>query len=352
MPIMDPESLGRIVLERCPKGRMNIEAMVEGKDVTILLFVPIGRLFFGSKAEVECSADSEDEIRQQFARNTEYSELKSEDKQRKQIDAFATRSVEQRKSWIRDALLGAGVIDLTYSVLGVQGLASLGKQTLAEYLQPKYYLHFFDTNILMRHVISNYFRLRIQPLVLKDVLAAVPPAVIWELEDASNRDEASEEGRTARSAFRDVAYIQSSMRRQVVPVKISEDKPSDRLIRLQIRQFNWIPLAVLKTEEVKTEAKIFMTFDRVSALAAQAEGLACCSLDVPLEQQGWAFAPIGVQSLEEMLGTFLAELSVLRRCLKVSCAVGGQFFVLGDWPGKTSHDWVKGNVRCEESPFL
>jgi hypothetical protein len=330
---------------------MNIEAIIEGKDIAKTLFVPVGRLFFGPKAEVECSEDSEEEIRRELARNAAYSQLKSEDKQLKQINAFVASSVEQRKRWIRDALLGAGVIDLTYSVLGVQGIASLGKESLAQHLQPKHYLHVFDTNILMRHLISNYFRLRVQPSVLKDVLAAIPPAVIWELEDASNRDETSEDGRTARSAFRDVAYVQSSMRRQTISAKISEDKPSDRLIRLQIRQFNWDPLTVLKPEEVKTESKIFMTFDRVSALAAQAEGLACCSLDVPLEQQRWRFAPIGIQSLEEMLGTFLAELSVLRRSLKVGCQAGGQFFVLGDWSGKTSGDWVKGNIRCEDSLF-
>jgi hypothetical protein len=340
-----------MVLERCSKSPLNIEAMVEGKDVAILLFVPVGRLCFDSRAEVECSSISEDEIRRELARNAEYSKLQSGDKQRKQIDAFVAKSVEQRKRWIRDALLGSGAIDPTYSILGVHGLTSIGKQTLAEHLKPKHYLHVFDTNILMRHLISNYFRLRVEPSVLKDVLAAIPPAVLWELEDVSNREESSEEERAARSAFRDVAYVQSSMKRQAIPARLSEDKPSDRLIRLQIRQFNWQPLGVLKPEEVKTEAKIFMTFDRVSALAAQAEGLACCSLDVPLEQQRWTVAPIGSQSFEEMVGTFLAELSVLRGTVKVSCAAGGQFFLLGDWPGKTGHEWVKGHVRYEDAPL-
>jgi len=350
LPISDPSNLGQKILELYSESRAIIEAKTEGKDVEKTVFIPIAHASFGSELKLESTETTDDEIRKQLESGSpQYSQLEPDDKERKQIDAFATKVVERRRHWLRDALLASGLIDPSYSILGRIGIAFPGKVTLAKDFQPKHYLYVFDTNVFARHLISNYLRLRLSQSTMKDILVATPPAVIWELEEIANRRVDEEETRIARSAFRDVAYMESSMKVQLIPAKGADTETvlSDRLIRRQVREFKWNPLAVLKTEEVSTEAKVFVTFDRVSALAAQAEGLVCCSLDVPVEQGSWTLNPVDAQSREDALGSFFAELSVLRGTIRVRSGAKPEFYVLGDWPGKANHEWIKGQIRHE-----
>jgi hypothetical protein len=345
MLAVDAIGLGRKVMESCPEREVTVETEVEGKQIDFDLSLPVMKLAFGSGLSIDANVPSQHDLKTWLNRDDRYTMLKGDDKRRKQIDAFVTKTVEERQLWVRDGLLAAGLLEPAYTVLGHGGIAKSSKENFAEHLAKSHSLFVFDTNVFMRHIFSNYLKLRLTTMGTTNT--ATVPAAIWELEDIANRDD-PEQARLARSAFRDVVSMQSSTKYQVIESQ-SIEMPSDRLIRQQVRGFKWSGTEWKEPGEVVTfgtEAKVFVTFDRVSALAAQAEGMACTSLDVPVGGPTWSVKPVRSQKMEEMIGAFLSELAIARGVITIKNE-DVTMRVSGDWAGKSSLEWIEGKVRLE-----
>lgn len=345
MQIVDATELGRTVIGKYKEAKVNVK--VEAKDLDFDLFLPVLQAEIdSSSSEIRLSTNdsSEAQLKASLNEDAQYASLGKEDKRCKQTDAFVAKLVEERQRWIGDSLLAAGLSEPNYTMLGMHGSAATAGETYAEHLAKLHQLMVFDTNVFMRHLFSNYLRLRLS--TSSNVNAATVPGVVWELEDIANRTDNREQARIARSAFRDVAKLQSFTKCQVISAR-ELDIPSDRLIRQQVRDFHWG--GVQWTENGKTygtETKIFVTFDRVSALAAQAEGMVCTSLDSPVGGPTWHVKPIGSESLEETVGSFCVELAITAGVVKVG-KDDDTVRISGDWAGKSNMQWINGKVRLE-----
>jgi hypothetical protein len=345
--ITDASKLGKTIIERYSKKEMVVNARIEANDVDFDLFLPLGKATIDSSSSTlhfSIDGSSDSELKTLLDGESTYRNLPKDDKKRKQIEAFCTKLVDQRQGWIRDCLLAAGLLEPSYSMLGARGFISTPKGTYAKSLEDAHHLMVFDTNIFMRHLISNYLRLRVS--TIDSLHTATPPAVVWELEDIANRAD-DDQARIARSSFRDIARMQSSTKYLVIMTR-ELDSASDRLIRKQVRDFNWDG-DMWKTEKGETfgtKTKIFVTFDRVSALAAHAEGMVCASLDVPTTNTAWNLKPIGSQPMEEMVGSIFFEAAILREVITLGDKED-TMRISGDWPGKSNTEWIEGKVRLD-----
>lgn len=347
MPIIDSSELGNKLVAKYANGEMSLNVRIEGKDVDMDLFLPIARTTLDQQffqMQIAINDSSESDLKSALNQKAEYTGLHAGDRKRKEIDAYLLKVVEERQRWIRDCLLGAGLLDPSYTMLGRRGYAATAPETYAEHVAKRHELMVFDTNIFMRHLISNYLALR--PSNLGILNTATAPAVIWELEDIANRDD-REQSRLARSAFRDVARMQSSTKFQPIEARTVEPT-SDRLIRQQVRDFKWVGTR-WKGEDGKeylNESKLFVTFDRVSSLAAQGEGMLCTSLDVPVEASNWSVKPVPSQTFSDMVGSFFVEIAICRGNVSIGDD-SKTLRVSGDWAGKSNKEWIEGKVRID-----
>ncbi len=351
-------SLGQTMLSLYRERRITVYFRVEGKDVESYLYVPICSLSFGE--DLKANAIPEISIRKSVRDQPEYEKLledsKSQDDSKvapatlkKLIDAYAAQAAISSERWLRDCLFAAGILEPTYSLLGYMGLSKTGQVTFAEHLEALSYLLVFDTNIFIKNVFSNYLRLRKSDT--SKTLTSTVPAVIWELETKANNKSKPQESRLAKGAFRDVALMQSSTKYIRFQGQDSEAEPSDRLIRQQVRKFHFEEFVQTLPHMRVIDKKLFVTFDRTNALAAHAEGILCCSLDVPLEQSSWPLQPVGNQTRDELVGCLLMQLAILGGTTKITCNGMKDSFIMGDWAGKSSNDWISGFVRLEDFPF-
>jgi hypothetical protein len=339
-------SLGRSFLGLYKRRRVGIEVNVEAEDIGPYVFVPLCSIYYDD-AELEIVTDQSptsaltDTLEKMSSELVKSVEQKNDQKDNPKNNAirFVTGLVDEREKWVRDCVFASGLVEPTYCLLGFKGGSASPRKPLADFFPPTSYLHFFDTNVFMKHLVSNYFTLRGKKL--ESVVAAIAPGVIWELEGLSSRREIRE-SRLARSAFPDVSFIQGSNGYHALLPGIEDDsaQPNDRLIRRQIHRMNWTACP-----------KVFMTFDRISSLAAHAESLLCMSLDVPMEKAAWTVVALESQPDESVLGLVLREFSIMFGMLRLRCEGVTDTYLRGDWPGKTSHEWIEGLTRWEPMPI-
>jgi hypothetical protein len=329
-------------LELYKRRRVSIEIRVEGKDIETNIFVPFCSIYYDDN-ELNIATNQSPGIVLTDLVKMEDPELESYPEQTKQAKAFIEKVVQMREKWVRDCVFASGLIEPTYSLLGFEGRSANSQKSFASLISPESYLHFFDTNIFMKHFVSNYLGPRRQDM--DKMVAATAPAVVWELEALSSRDtrdQDMQQSRIAKSAFRDLSFIQGSAKYIGILPESEDEKsdPSDRMIRSQIRRFVWYGT---NDEPAKATAKLFVTFDRISSLAAHAEGLLCASLDVPIEKSSWDVMSI-THSPEDMTGSLLREFAIMCGKMKLGCEGVTDLYIMGDWPGKSSHEWIKGLI--------
>jgi hypothetical protein len=337
-------SLGERILALYRKRKITINFKVEGKDVDSFIYVPICSLSLVD--ELHVSSMPGKSIKESVGKQHEYEELSKDTSEKgktvlKQVNAFVTEATSSSDRWLRDCTFAAGLLEPTYSILGYKGLSKIGEETLAEHLQSLHdYLLAFDTNVFISNLFSNYLRLRNSDM--SKTSTATMPAVVWELERKANDKTKPRESRLAKNAFRDVASMQAATKHMKCLPKETEAEPSDRLIRRQIRN--------LLDENGKPVIypRIFVSFDRINALAAHAEGILCCSVDVP-EQP---LKLVGSEKLNETVGSLLLELAIFGGIMKITCDRMTDYYVTGDWAGKTSREWLSGLVRLDNFPIL
>jgi hypothetical protein len=349
LPIVDLASLGRRFLDLYTQRRVSIEINVEGKDIETNIFVPLCNINYND-AELNITTDQSPTVVLTDLLKVQDPELDSYPDQTKEAARFVEKVADEREKWVRDCVFASGLIEPTYSLLGFKGMSANPRKPLASFLTPESYLHFFDTNVFMKHLLSNYFTLR--RTELDKIVAATVPAVIWELEALSSRDSKDpRESRIAKSAFRDISIIQGSTGYFDLLPETEDDaaEPSDRLIRRQIRRLNWT--GIHDTDLPRAHEKLFVTFDRISSLAAHAESLLCIALDLPIEKESWDVVALDSQRDENMLGSVLREFSIMFGMMRLRCEGLTDLYISGDWAGKTSHEWIEGLTRLENSPI-
>jgi hypothetical protein len=336
--------LGERILTLYKKRKITVNFKVEGKDVDSFIYVPICSLSLVE--ELPVSTMPERAIRESVEKQDGYKELSKDAGEKgntalKQVNAFVAEAISSSGRWLRDCAVAAGLLEPTYSVLGYKGQSKIGEQTLAAHLRSlNDYLLAFDTNVFIRNLFSNYLRLRYSDMSKTSTVTI--PAVVWELERKANDKTKPRESRLAKNAFRDVASMQAATKHMKYLPKETEMEPSDRLIRRQVRNL------VDENGRPVIYPRIFVTFDRINALAAHAEGILCCSVDVP-EQP---LKLVRLEELNEAVGGLLLELAIFGGITKITCDGMSDYYVTGDWAGKTSHEWLSGFVHLDNFPFL
>jgi hypothetical protein len=342
--VLNTSSLGEKVLDLYKRKKITVSFLVEGKDVESFMYVPICTLSVGEELEVK--SIPEKDIRQAIEKEREYNELRKDTSDRgraalKQVNSFVAEAALSSDRWLRDCAFAAGLIEPEYSILGPKGLFRAGEGTLAEHLQSlRNELLAFDTNIFVSNLFSNYLRLR--ACDMSNTATVTIPAVIWELERKANDEKAKpRDSRLVKNAFRDVATMLAVTKHFDYRPRETEANPSDRLIRQQIRN--------LLDEHGKPMIyrRILVTSDRINALAAQAEGIWCCSVDVP--EKPWKLQ--GSKTPNETVGGLLFELAIFSGIAKITCDGMSDYYVMGNWAGKASHEWLSGLVRFDSFPI-
>jgi hypothetical protein len=273
-----------------------------------------------------------------------------------------TKKLETNKR-IRDCVFSSGLFQADGTTLGlVSEETSLYKNKSEGYKKMKlknlYNLLFsnivvFDTNSFINHVISNHCIKHSHKKMMKSEIY-ISPTTIWELENMckaenSKNEEMFRKARLAKSAFRDIIFIQNICKTCILNSKkitisdfssvknILSEGEADRLIRNEISEM----------KEIGKYKKdfIFVTSDSFNCLAAGAEGIRSCFLPKPNILDSYLIHKNSMKK-NELIGSFIREMAEDFGKIKIETKLG-PIIVDGDWKGKQPRDWVNGEINLD-----